>query len=331
MSILNRRMAVRVSAGVDGQKAAIGRKEAKHMFGECHMHMFMNGENYRRAVELHRNGVQEDDIRKKLQQYRDMGITFLRDGGDALGVSAFAAALAPEYGITYRTPLFAIHRNGHYGGIVGFGFDTWEEYHALVKRVKAEGGDFIKVMFSGIMDFGTDGSVSEEPLPPEDIRRMIGIAHDEGMAVMAHVNGARTVQAAVEAGLDSVEHGNFVDEECLHAMAESHAVWIPTFVTITNLIGSGRFDDKVIRSLKKRQGSMIREGFRLGVKIGLGSDAGAYRVMHGQGVYDEYREFCSLLGISDHVPDLPVMEKGELDHRLAEAETLIQRKFSYRG
>ena len=40
------------------------------MFGECHMHIFMNGVNYREAVQLHKNGVQEADIRKKLEQYK---------------------------------------------------------------------------------------------------------------------------------------------------------------------------------------------------------------------------------------------------------------------
>lgn len=305
------------------------------MFGECHMHMFMNGVNFRQAVELHRNGVQDEDIRAKLAQYQRMGITFLRDGGDALGVSMRAAELAPEYGITYRTPLFAIHRNGHYGGIVGCGFDNWKEYHALVKKVKAQGGDFIKIMLSGILDFAGDGGVTEEPLPAEDIREMIHIAHEEGFAVMAHVNGARTVQAAVEAGLDSVEHGNFMDEECLQALAESGAVWVPTYVTITDPIGSGRFDDAVMEKLGRQQGERIRRGFDLGVKIALGSDAGAYRVPHGQGVYDEYREFKRLLGIENTRKNIfpeeePLMTGQELDRRLAAAEEEIRRRFGRR-
>ncbi len=288
------------------------------MPGECHMHMFMDGENYRRAVALHRGGVQDADIRSKLEIYRDRGVTFLRDGGDVLGVSARAAQLAEEYGIIYRTPLYAIHRNGHYGGIVGYGFDSWKEYHALVKRVGEQGGDFIKVMFSGIMDFGKDGRVTEESLPADEIREMIHIAHEEGFAVMAHVNGARAVQAAVEAGVDSVEHGNFLDEECLQAMAGSHAVWVPTYVTITNLIGCGRFEDSVLYNLREHQGAMIRRGFELGIQIAAGSDAGAYRVMHGQGIYDEYRELERLFPGNVQ----------ECEDRLARAETEIAQRFS---
>lgn len=325
------------------------------MFGECHMHIFMNGVNYREAVQLHKNGVQEADIRKKLEQYKACGITFLRDGGDGLGVSARAAKIAPEYGIAYRTPIFAIHKKGHYGGIVGYGFEDWREYHSLVKQVRAEGGDFIKVMFSGIMDFDREGAVTEPSLSENEIREMIHIAHEEGFAVMAHVNGADAVRAAVCAGVDSVEHGNFMDEDCLQVLLDSDAVWVPTYVTITNLIGSGRFDDAGLLRLRKRQGRMIRRGFELGVQIALGSDAGAYRVMHGQGLIDEYREFRRLTGVDadrckngcagnyavggriesgDKGEDAceeelsPLFTAQELDARLAAAEDKIQRKFS---
>lgn len=287
------------------------------MFGECHMHMFMDGVDYLRAVQLHKDEVQEADIRRKLGCYHDMGITYIRDGGDIYGVSKRAAGIAPEYGITYRTPGFAIHKNGHYGKIVGYGFDNWKEYHDLILRIKKEGGDFVKIMISGIVDFAGDGGPTEEPLPADEIREMIHIAHEEGFAVMAHANGARTVQTAVEAGLDSVEHGNFVDEECLQAMAESNTVWVPTYVTIANAVGKGRFDDAVMCRLRDRQGEMIRRGFELGVKIAVGSDAGAYGVLHGQGVYDEYQQFERLVGTV--IPDL--------EQRLQNAEKIIREKF----
>ena len=279
----------------------------------------MDGKNYRKAVELHRNGVQDEDIRQKFSRYAEKGITFIRDGGDVLGVSKRAVEIAPEYGITYRTPVFAIHRKHHYGGIVGYGYENRKEYYSLVKKAREEGSDFIKLIFSGIMDFNHGGEVTEEPLPAAEIRELIHIAHEEGFAVMAHVNGARAVQAAVEGGVDSVEHGNFVDEECLHALSESRAVWIPTYVTITNMIGNGRFDDEVLYRLRERQGDMIRRGFELGVCIGLGSDAGAYCVPHGQGLIDEYHEFCRLTS--------ELMTVKELDDRLEQAENRIRDTF----
>lgn len=289
------------------------------MFGECHAHIFMNGRNYKEAVAVHKNGVQESDIRTKLEQYREGKIHFLRDGGDALGVSEYTAKLAPEYGITYRTPIFALHRQGHYGRIVGRGFENMKEYARLVSEVGERGGDFIKVMFSGIMDFGREGKLTEEPLDRGTIREMIHIAHEEGFAVMAHVNGADAVKNAVRYGVDSVEHGNFADEECLYAMAENNTVWVPTYVTITNLIGCGRFEDGALGRLKERQGAMIRRGYELGVKIALGSDAGAYCVPHVQGIRDEYQEFKRLFARE--------WDTGEPKQRLRLSEADIRTRF----
>lgn len=284
------------------------------------MHIFMDGRNYKKAVELHSHGVQDEDIHEKLRIYRQSGVMFLRDGGDALGVSARAAQLAREYGITYRTPLFAIHRNGHYGSIVGHGFDSWKEYRELVKTVRKQGGDFIKIMISGIMDFTGDGSVSEEPLPEQDIREMIHIAHEEGFAVMIHGNGARTMEIASAAGADSIEHGNFADEACLKVMAEQGTIWVPTYVTITNLIGCGRFEDAVLRKLRHEQGKMIRRGFELGVTIAAGSDAGAYCVMHGQGIHDEYAEMRRITE--------GLLTERELYARLDDAEEEVKQRFA---
>ena len=106
------------------------------MFGECHAHALMNGVNYREAVALHREKANEEAVRQCLRAYQEAEVSFVRDGGDPYGVAVLAAKLAPEYGIDYRTPVFAIHRNGHYGEIVGHGFDNLKEFHGLVKKVQ---------------------------------------------------------------------------------------------------------------------------------------------------------------------------------------------------
>ncbi len=102
------------------------------MLGECHAHIFMDGINYREAVSRHRNTPDEKAVRACLNAYREAGIEFVRDGGDPYGVSFLAKKLAPEYGIDYRTPVFAIHKEGHYGSIVGKGFTNMKEYHELI-------------------------------------------------------------------------------------------------------------------------------------------------------------------------------------------------------
>lgn len=79
---------------------------------ECHAHIFMDGVDYKKAAAAHENGPREDLIREHLAAYQKAGISYVRDGGDPYGAGVLARSLAPEYGITYRTPVFAIHRAG---------------------------------------------------------------------------------------------------------------------------------------------------------------------------------------------------------------------------
>lgn len=263
---------------------------------DCHIHMILDGVYYRAAIDAQKARPDEALIRSRLAAYRDAGVTYLRDGGDAWGVGSFAAKIAPEYGIEYRTPAFPIHKRGHYGGFIGRGFDSMAEYAALVQEAKREGADFIKIMISGLMDFDRYGTITSEALSPREIGEMIRIAHEEGFAVMAHANGAETILQAVEAGVDSVEHGAYMDDAAVRALAAGDTVWVPTLVTIGNLVGEGRYPDAVLEPLLNLQLRNVAKCAALGGKIALGSDNGAYCVPHVQGTGDEYELLKRALG-----------------------------------
>lgn len=286
------------------------------MFGECHAHLIMDGLNYKDAISIHKDPVNDEVIRKHLKAYEELGIVFVRDGGDALGVSERARKLAPEYGIDYRTPIFAIHKNGHYGSIVGKGFDTMKEYHVLLKEAKNKGADFIKIMTTGLLDFNNHGQITGTPLDRKEVCEMVHIAHEEGMAVMSHTNGIYGVQAAVEAGVDSVEHGNYIDPETIRELADSDSVWVPTLVTIRNLRGCGRYKESVLDPIIELAAKNLRLAYKYRAKVALGSDAGAYMVLHGKGLMDEYQAFMDILG-----------ESGDVRAWLADGEKRIQDTF----
>ncbi len=248
---------------------------------DCHMHMVLDGQNWRAALARHENAPDLPWIRQVLARYQQAGYAYLRDGGDRWGVGRLARHLAPEYGIRYRTPLAPLSKKGHYGGFIGLQFADLQEYTALVLQMKAQGADFIKIMISGLMDFDRFGVLSEPGLAPSEIHELIHIAHQEGFAVMAHANGARTVEAAALAGVDSVEHGAYLDGDALAAMAENRTVWVPTLSTVGNLRGKGRFDEEAVARIFDSTAENLRSFTAMGGLIATGSDAGAWAVPHG--------------------------------------------------
>ena len=133
---------------------------------------------------------------------------------------------------------------------------------------------------------------------------------------MAHANGKEAVEAASHYGVDSIEHGNFIDRETMEILAENHTLYVPTAATVFNLLGCGRFPDKEIQTIMDTIEANLHNAWELQVPTALGSDAGAYLVPHGQGISDENRIFQNILGASP-----------ELDNWLTEGETLLKERF----
>ena len=273
----------------------------------------MNGTDYRKAVQTHKVQANEASVRSALEAYRKAGVTYVREGGDPYGASLLAGRLASEYGIEYRSPVFAIHKNGHYGKIVGRGFDTLKEYHQRVLEAASEGADFIKIMTTGLLDFNDDGKVTGPPVDEAEVREMVHIAHEEGFAVMSHTNGIYGTRAAIEAGVDSLEHGNYMDAETIAMLADSNTVWVPTLVTVRNLAGCGRYEDSVLTPIIHQAEVLVRLAYQKKVKVAPGSDAGAYMVPHGKGILQEWEAFRQILGDSGEVKEW--LKTGEKEIR----------------
>ena len=251
------------------------------MLCDCHIHMVLDGENWRAAIARHKNGPDEVYVRKTLENYARLGFAYLRDGGDRWGAGLLAKQIAPEYGIRYTSPGAPLCRAGHYGGFIGEKYADEKECAALVRKQRSAGADFIKLMISGIMDFDQFGVLSEPGLAPEEIRQVIRIAGDMGLSVMAHANGAETVIAAAEAGVDTIEHGAYLTREALEAMRENDVIWVPTLSTIGNLRGKGRFNEQSVEKILKSAMDNVALFASMGGFVAPGTDAGAWAVPHG--------------------------------------------------
>ena len=248
---------------------------------DCHMHMVLDGMDWKNAIKRHEKSPDEDFIRRILSRYQSLGCVYLRDGGDRWGAGKRARDLAGEYGIRYRTPLSPLCKAGHYGGFIGEKYENLGQYRMLVEKMRLQGADFIKIMISGLMDFDRAGVLTEPGMDPNEIRELVHIAHEEGFAVMAHANGARTVEAAAAAGTDSVEHGAYLDRDAMAAMAEMGTVWVPTLSTIGNLKGKGRFSEAAVTAILESALENVETSAAMGGLIACGSDAGAWAVPHG--------------------------------------------------
>jgi len=251
------------------------------MRADCHMHMILDGVEWRSAIARHNPVPDEPWIREILKTYQNLGFTYLRDGGDRWGAGAKARELAPEYGIIYRTPLAPLCKAGHYGGFIGEKYESFKEYADLVRKHRENGADFIKIMISGLMDFDRCGVLTDPGFPGDEIRELIHIAHEEGFSVMAHCNGAPAAIAAAKYGVDSIEHGAYLNEEALCAMKEAGCIWCPTLSTVGNLRGKGRFDEKAVRAILETATKNVSTFAAMGGILAPGTDAGAWAVPHG--------------------------------------------------
>jgi imidazolonepropionase-like amidohydrolase len=260
---------------------------------DCHIHIALDGANYKNAVA---GGYSPDSVRSKLEAYRGLGFAFLRDGGDNVGASLYAHDAAAEYGIDYRTPAFAIFRQGLYGGIVGRPFSSLKELGSLIRQAARLGCDCIKIMVSGIMDFSERGRLTPGRLSREEIRYAANAAHGEGLAVMAHANGDEAIVDCAECGVDSVEHGYYIQDGGIRALADAGCLWVPTLAPVSCLVGSGAFPDASLNEILEGQLEAVAKAAAIGVRLACGSDAGASRVFHGEGSLAEMRLMRRALG-----------------------------------
>lgn len=149
------------------------------------------------------------------------------------------------------------------------------------------GADVIKTCASGGVLSPTD-DVDAPQLSQEELNALISEAHDLKRKTAAHAHGAEAAKRAIRAGIDSIEHGTFLDDEALKMMHDRGVYLVPTLTTRVGLAES-KFpplvQEKATRAVAQ-QDALVRRALALGVKIALGTDAAVYP--HGENA----REFA---------------------------------------
>ena len=197
-----------------------------------------------------------------------------------------------------------------------------EDALRAVRQRYQDGVDLIKITATGgVLSVASSG---QNPQFTEDeIRAIVGIADDYGFRVAAHAHGAEGIKRAVRAGVASIEHGTYLDEEGIELMKEHGTYYVPTITAGWWVADQSRIDGffpEVVRAKAAEIGPLIQDTFKRayssGVRIAFGTDTGVsahgdnalefrYMVEAGMPAVDAIRaatlEAAALLGVDDRL------------------------------
>lgn len=184
--------------------------------------------------------------------------------------------------------------SGHMAGSVSYIAGSPEEARSYVRLIAKNKPDLIKLMITGgVLDAKKKGEPGELKMPPETIKAACDEAHSLGYYVAAHVESPEGVRAALENGVDTIEHGAKPDEEILKLFKDRGAKLI---TTLSPALPYALFDREVSHASEMEQfnGTVVFEGIKecanacleAGIPVGLGTDAGCPYITH----YDTWRE-----------------------------------------
>jgi len=252
---------------------------------DLHIHLFQWGQ--RHDVPWERESILEAGLRgiRNARSALELGVTTVRDvacrdnlsiqlrdlirAGQVVGPRLLASGTQLE--ASGRAAYFfrAIYVNGP------------DEVRAATRRQLRAGADWIKVMATSGVGGGTGHLISEpgwQELTEEELRAAAIEAHGPGRKITAHAIGNSGIKAAVRAGFDCIEHGDFLDEEAIEMMVERNTALVPT-LTITRNLGEHGAERGFEQNIVDRAQQTLEAGFastlaawNAGIRVAAGSD-----------------------------------------------------------
>ena len=267
---------------------------------DLHVHLTGDpgGDFWREAVEPAEWGVVVGAKNARLTALA--GFTTVREAGSAQQ-TAFSLRRGTEEGlivgpriIAAGPPLAIIGGHGDVTGFLpeineilssGYSCTGAVECAAKVRRASQNGADTIKITATGGV-LSQQGRGLEAHFTDSEMKSIADTAHSLGLKVMAHAHGARGIEAASRAGIDTIEHGTYLDEAAAREMVKNGTVLIPTlmaFKGVTERLGQGIYtpvvEDK-IRAVADVAQTFMGKARNWGVPIAFGTDAGVFE--HGR-------------------------------------------------
>ncbi|POR31543.1 Uncharacterized protein TPAR_08212 [Tolypocladium paradoxum] len=205
---------------------------------------------------------------------------------------------------------------GHFGSTLSCLVDGVDECRRGVRLQIRRGAKCIKVIASGGV-LTRDDNVLYAQFSPEELDVIVSEASRMERAVAAHVHGKPGILQAVRAGVTSVEHVSFADQECIDLMKEKGTIYVATRAVIVNLLQSGgKGMPKVIWEKAKLVGSNHLNAYKLAIEAGLtfalGTDSEPGTTMAVELEYAVQAGMSNLEAIKAATANGPLTVKGQV-------------------
>lgn len=269
-----------IEAPADAKIVDLGGKTMLPGLFNCHVHMSSDAGN----------GVHEDlpdaalTIRalKNLKTLLNSGVTYIRDAGSPNYIDTVIHAAAEKGDILspeMQTAGKCICMTGGHGWKGGRQADGPDDCRKAAREQLRAGANWIKVMATGgVMTKGVEPGSPQ--LTEEELRAAIEEAHKAGAKTFTHAQGMEGIKNALRAGVDSIEHGFFMDDWCFDYMKEHNVFFVPTLAAPYWIKVNGTaagIPDYMVRKVENTidaHQDTFRRAHKAGVKIALGTDAG---------------------------------------------------------
>ena len=266
---------------------------------EGHCHVFLDGGELdfqtRKAYLKAPFDEMSSRARLSVAQNVDSGITLIRDAGDIHGVNTCMKEeidADPHSVVDMLSPGVAIRKIGRYGSFMAREITDLDGIVQTIREITPNASQ-LKVLLTGIIDFEKGTMKGGPQFTLEEIRVIVETARESGLLTYAHCSGEDGLRLAVEAGIDSIEHGFFMTREILQVMAEKGIAWVPTYSPVDfqlqrpELAGWNAATCDRLRAILENHNMHVALAYGMGVSVVTGSDAGSYGAVHGQALIDE--------------------------------------------
>lgn len=274
-------------------------------FIDCHVHLCIDG-SADPMQSLRKDSEQMVTLKAARNAYLSLlaGVTTIRDLGSLNGITV-SLRDAINLGITIGPRIVCCNQAVCITGGQGWEFsrqaDGVDEVRQAVREQFRTGANFIKLMSTGgVMTPGIDPGAAQ--FTYEELRAGVEEAHKAGRKAASHAQGNEGIKNSLRAGIDTIEHGIFLDDEAIGLFLEKKAVLVPTLSAPFNIMEKGEksgipaFVIEKTERVKDTHTESTKKAYQAGIPIAMGADAGTPFNGHGENLKE--LELLVAIGLS---------------------------------